>query len=312
MAAALAAFVRALAATGLAFGLVGLLRLGLQFPAAAESPGLLVPFLLPVLALALEAGALVALSVVTLRTLLQGELGPPLSRARSALPGLAPFVLSIALAQALPRGSERPGALANDLVERAVAGCDDGLERVAVPLLGLNARCGGEPRIEGAMPGVRSMQVAMRELRFSEDLRSVQITGLELTARRSLTVHLKAGSARITGLAPWARSSRLSPLARFGVLAAVGTALWLAACLCWGPVKSPDSGAAPRGLSRRLAVIACGAPGVVAAVCLVLADQRQTGAWAYGAAAAPALAALFGLRLALPRAPRFFGSVAGF
>ncbi len=41
---------------------LGAIRLTHQFPAATGSPGLLVPFLLPVLALALEAGALVALS----------------------------------------------------------------------------------------------------------------------------------------------------------------------------------------------------------------------------------------------------------
>src|SRR5688572_8869610 len=59
-------FGRVLPAAVLVVGLIGLLRLARQFPAAAESPGLLVPFLMPVLALALEAGALVALSAAAL------------------------------------------------------------------------------------------------------------------------------------------------------------------------------------------------------------------------------------------------------
>src|SRR3954463_11290389 len=100
-------------------GVVGLFRLGRQFPAAASSPALLVPFLLPVLALALEAGALVALSAVQLGALLRRATPLLMARVRATLAPPLLLMLVVGLAQLIPRGTEHPGAFANDLVQSA-------------------------------------------------------------------------------------------------------------------------------------------------------------------------------------------------
>jgi|GEM_PF-5089701 len=294
-------------------GLLGLLRLERQFPAAASSPGLLVPFLLPVLALALEAGGLVALSAVQLRELSRST-APLGVRARATLPVLAALALVLTVAELIPRGTEHPGAFANELVRTARESCENG-GSVPVPLLGLNVSCREPRRIEGPMPGVRSVQVAMRELTFSDDLRRVDIVGLELTAARALKVHLVAGRARVAGLAPWSRSPRLSPLQRFGVLAALGGVLWLAASIVWRPTPVPasepngDDKPRPRrsGLSL-LAGLLLAVPGAVMAAGFITLDQDRAAPWAYGSAALAGLGALAVLVLLARRMPRIFSS----
>ncbi|HEY6081751.1 MAG TPA: hypothetical protein VIW29_23205, partial [Polyangiaceae bacterium] len=146
-------FGRVLPPAALAVGLLGLARLGRQFPSAASSPALLVPFLVPVLALSLEAGALVALSVATLGSLRSLPARPLVRRASRAASLLALLAVVMGVAQLLPRGTDRPGALANDLVERARDSCVTPGSRVTVPLLGLDVRCENPQRIEGPMPG---------------------------------------------------------------------------------------------------------------------------------------------------------------
>jgi hypothetical protein len=84
---------------GLGVGLFGVLRLTRQFPAAASSPSLLVPFLLPVLALALEAGALVAFSASALRLFRLLPTRPIVPR----LVGLLPLAGLLALGSGSPR-----------------------------------------------------------------------------------------------------------------------------------------------------------------------------------------------------------------
>ena len=298
-------------------GILGLLRLERQFPAAASSPALLVPFLLPVLALALEAGALVALSAVQLRELLRST-APLAARARATLPLLAALALVLAVAELIPRGTEHPGAFANDLVQTARESCEKG-GSVPVPLLGLNVTCSEPRRIEGPMPGVRSIQVAMRELTFSDDLRGVDIVGLELTAARALRVHLVAGRARIAGLAPWSRSPRLSPLQRFGVLAALGAVLWLAASIVWQPgavsASEPKDSTDARPGRRWLSLLAgllLAVPGAVVATGFITLDQDRAAPLAYGGAALAGLVALAALVFLGRRVPRIFSSFRAF
>src|SRR5437660_670395 len=110
------------AAAGIVAAL-GLLRLGRQFPAAASSPGLLVPFLLPVLALALEAGALAALPLVQLSVLAHSSATSALGRVRATLPLFGLFMLVVGVAELVPRGTEHPGAFANQLVRTARSSC---------------------------------------------------------------------------------------------------------------------------------------------------------------------------------------------
>jgi hypothetical protein len=310
-------FVVVLPAAAGVVGLLGLLRLERQFPAASSSPALLVPFLLPVLALALEAGALVALSAVQLRELLRST-GPLAVRARATLPLLAALGLVLAVAELIPRGTEHPGAFANDLVRTARESCEKG-GTVPVPLLGLSVSCDEPRRIEGPMPGVRSIQVAMRELTFSDDLRGLDVVGLELTAARALNVHLVAGRARVVGLAPWSRSPRLSPLQRFGVLAALGAALWLTASIVWRPRAAPASESEEEGRARPkrrwqrlLAGLGLAVPGAVVAARFIALDQERAAPWAYGSAALAGLVALGALAVLARRAPRIFSSFSGF
>jgi hypothetical protein len=312
----------------LAVGAFGLFRLGRQFPAAAASPSLLVPFLLPVLALALEAGALVALPAAQLRDLLGTTAAPP-HWVRRSLPLLAGFGLVLLVAELIPRGTEHPGSFANELVATARSSCE-GDAKVPIPLLGLSVSC-KEQRIEGPMPGVRQVQVAMRDLTFSDDLREVDIVGLDLTAARALRVHLIAGRARIAGLAPWSRSPRLTPLARFGLLAALGAALWLGASLAFRPrdpqskpksefgselTPTPPEGTVqgPRGnrLLAGLASVLFAVPGAAVAAGVISFDQDRAAPLAYASAGLLGLAALGLLRLLVRAAPRIFRSFSEF
>jgi hypothetical protein len=243
------------------------------------------------------------------------------------------LALVLAVAELIPRGTEHPGAFANELVESAQASCGASpAGNVPVPLLGLSVRCREPRRIEGPMPGVRSVQVAMRELRFSDDLRRVDIAGLELTAARKLRVHLMAGSARIAGLAPWSRSPRLTPVGRFAILAALGLSLWLAVSVGWrAPTTPARSTAAEAELAqegaadvsrvdpkpgkpwlRLLAYSLFAVPGALVAACFISLDQDRAAPLAYGSAALLGLVALGGLRLLQQRAPRIFSSITAF
>ena len=306
-------FALALPVAGLGVGLIGLVRLERQFPAAASSPALLVPFLLPVLALALEAGALLALSAVQLSVLSRLNTPLPAARARATWPLLVLLGLVVGVAELVPRGTERPGSFANQLVQTARASCGTS-GSVPIPLLGLSARCGPTSRIEGPMPGVRGIEVAMHELTFSDDLRRVDIVGLDLTAKRSLPVHLAAAHARIRGLAPWSRSPRLTPAARFAMLSALGAALWLAASLGWAArARKPVSVAERHGVGSWLFGRAlCALPGAVAAAGFVSLDQDRAEPLAYAGAAVLGVLALGAVSLLGRRLPRIFSSFKAF
>lgn len=293
----------------------GLVRLGRQFPGAAASPGLLVPFLLPVLALALEAGAFVALSVAQLGALaaMPARVWSSGQRLLRTLPLALLLTLALGTAELIPRGTEHPGEFANQLVETARGSCTNSTTPVPIPLLGLSVRCAEPQRIEGPMPGVRGADVAMSQLHFADDLRRVEIVGLDLTAARALKVRLRAGTARIAGLAPWSRSPRLGALARLGVLAALGLSLWLAVNLGFRlplapAVEAPTSGRAGRVLLRGLLAF----PGAVLAAGFIVLDQDRAEPAAYAWALAGAVLALGMLTLGLRRLPQILNSFSGF
>ncbi len=300
-------------------GLIGLIRLERQFPAAGSSPALLVPFLLPVLALALEAGALVALSAVQLGVLAGLNAPAAAARARVTWPLLILLGFVLAVAELIPRGTEHPGSFANDLVQTARNSCGR-TGTVPIPLLGLSVRCGKTGRIEGPMPGVRAIQVAMHELTFSDDLRRVDIVGLDLTAKQSMPVHLAAAHARIAGLAPWSRSPRLTAAARFAMLSALGVALWLAASLSWRARRvATDAGGSADALNKRSRValwllgrVLVAMPGAVAAAGFIMLDQDRAEPLAYASAALAGVAVLVGLSLLGRRVPRIFSSFSAF
>ncbi len=306
-----------------AVGAIGLIRLERQFPAAGSSPGLLVPFLLPVLALALEAGALVASSAVQLGALARLNTPAAAARARVTWPLLGLLGLVLGIAQLIPRGTEHPGTFANELVQTARSSCSAGVGAttvtngsVPIPLLGLSVRCGTTARIEGPMPGARAVEVAMHELTFSDDLRRVDIVGLDLTAKQSLHVHLAAAHARIAGLAPWSRSPRLAPAARFAILLGLGLALWLAASLGWAarPRAEADGEGEHRGRLgwQLLGWVLFAVPGAVAAAGFISLDQDRAEPLAYGSAAVGGVLALAGLSLLARRVPRIFSSFSAF
>lgn len=270
-------FFVSLPASALLVGVLGVARLGHQFPGAAASPGLLVPFLLPVLGLALEAGALVALSISQLSLLLREPAASAVERARASWSRLGLLVLVLVVAEAIPRGTEHPGAFANDLLETARDSCSPG-GSVPVPLLGLSVRCDPPQRIEGSMPGVPAVQVAMEELVFSDDLRNVEIDALELSAASSLRLHLRTQTARVAGLAPWSRSPRLSPILRFTILLALGSALWLASLFTWRALRAPSAAAlAPtaRRALRAVGWLLLALPGALCAAIFISLDQER-------------------------------------
>lgn len=265
---------------------LGVLRLGHQFPGAASSPGLLVPFLVPVAGLALEAGGLVALTYSQLAALLRSPLPTTAGRARASLPALGLLAAVLVLAEAIPRGTEHPGAFANELLASARESCTAGAV-VPVPLLGLSVRCEAPQRIEGPMPGVPAVRVAMRDLTFSDDLRNAEITALELRAARALSVTLRAGKARIAGIAPWSRSPRLSRGGRFAVLLSLGAALWLLAAAVTRSVPRSDAAAAAhaRPVLAWLARALLALPGASVASVFVWLEQERAAPLAYAAAA---------------------------
>lgn len=304
-------FAFSLPACALVVGIVGVLRLGRQFPSAAQSPSLLVPFLLPVLALALEAGGLVALSISVCSALGRAASAPVATRVRLTLPLVGLLALVLAVAETIPRGTDNPGLFANELLSSARRSCGPA-GQVEVPLLGLHVRCGSPQRIEGPMPGAPGVRLAMNELMFSDDLRRVQITALDLNAKRSLSVHLQAGTARIAGLAPWSRSPRLSPLMRLAILGGLGFALWLVACGVIPPAVRTETG---RPVSRHwrfvgLAVFAL--PGAVTAWAFISLDQERAIPGSYASAALWGALAVGALGVVGRRAPRIFSSFYGF
>ena len=305
-------FALTLSTAAIVIGAFGLFRLGRQFPGATSNPALLVPFLLPVLGLALEAGALVALSAAQLGLLLRAVTQPWPLRMRRTLPLLALLALVVGMAELIPRGTEHPGAFANELVQTARRACEPG-GRVPIPLLGLSVRCGPPSSITGSVPGVRSVELALRELTFSDDLRRVEIVGLDVTAARALRVHLHAGTARIAGLAPWSRSPLLSPLGRFAILSALGAVLWLAAGLLWRPQPRLGSATHPRKPWRRLlGGLLLTVPGAVVATVFISLDQDRAAPVAYLSAALLGTVALWLLGLLGRRLPQIFGSFRAF
>jgi hypothetical protein len=303
----------ALLPAALGVGLFGVLRLARQFPAASSSPNLLVPFLLPVLALALEAGALTALSASLLSSFRVVPSHSVAARARVLLPALLLLGAVLGVAHALPRGTERPGAFANELVDSARQSCGAS-GSVPIPLLGLTVRCDRDLRIEGPMPGVPSVNLVMQTMVFSDDLRRVQITGFDLTARRALTVRLKASDAHITGLAPWARSARLAPLVRCAILLGLGLGLATLAALCWRPAHPPSAvPLLPEKPWLRWARFAVGGlPGLSVAIAVIALDQEQSSALGYGGALAAGVAVLFALLVARGRFSKMFSSFSSF
>jgi hypothetical protein len=227
------------------------------------------------------------------------------------------MLATLAIAELLPRGTDRPGALANDLIDRARAGCTKDVPLVPVPLLGLNVRCGEPPRVEGPMPGAPSIQLGMDQLRFSEDLRSVHITQLELTAKRVLALKLRVGSARIVGLSPWTRSARVSRLGRFAIVGAVGSALLLVALAVPAALglRRPASSSAPapaRRWRRALRLLLLASPGAAAAAVLVALDQAQADLPKYVLSALAGAVVLLGLQLLGRRLPGLLGSAGVF
>ena len=304
-------FAVALLPAALGVGLFGVVRLARQFPAASSSPSLLVPFLLPVLALALEAGALIAFSASVLALFRVLPSRPFAPRGRALIPLTVLLALVLGLAEALPRGTERPGAFANELVDSARQSCG-GSGDVPVPLLGLTVRCDRGLRIEGPMPGVPSVKLAMQTLAFSDDLRRVQITGLDLTASRALTVRLKADTAHIAGLAPWTRSARLAPLVRCAILTGLGLGLALVAALCWRAAQPSLPPHPKRAWVRWLRFALGGLPGLAAAIVVITLDQEQSRAAAYLAALAAGVVALLALLAVRARVAKMFSSFSAF
>ncbi|HYQ14801.1 MAG TPA: hypothetical protein VEQ58_03560, partial [Polyangiaceae bacterium] len=140
----------------------------------------------------------------------------------------------------------------------------------------------------------------------------VEISALDLTADSSLRVRLRASHARVSGLAPWSRSPRLSSLARFAILAALGVVLWLGASLLLRPGGAgapPTPSAVPAERAwRLLGYLLFALPGAVVAAVVISLDQAQAAPLAYAAAGLLGAFALGLVALLLPRIPRIAGS----
>jgi hypothetical protein len=170
------------------------------------------------------------------------------------------------------------------------------------------------------MPGARKLQIAMDQLTFSDDLRRVEISELELTtaSSSSLRVRLRANQARVSGLAPWARSPRLSALGRFAILTALGTALWLGASLLvrtrrTEPRELPTATVTPYERAwGLLAYLLFAVPGAAMAATVISLDQAQAEPLAYAGVGLLGAVALTLVAWLLPRAPKITGSLRTF
>jgi hypothetical protein len=162
------------------------------------------------------------------------------------------------------------------------------------------------------MPGVPSVQLTMQSLAFSDDLRRVQIHGLDLTAKRALAVRLRARDAQISGLAAWARSARLSPPLRCALLLGIGLALGVAAALFWRAAGASGDDDEKRRWPAVARAALSGLPGLAASVVVIALDQEQAKPIAYASAAGAGLSVLLLLWLVNARVPKIFSSFTGF
>lgn len=217
------------------------------------------------------------------------------SPARITLGALAHALLLGALAFAGAVGFDAdasvPGRFARQLVEQGRASCAGAREpRTAlVPLVDVTWLCfpGAPPRVVGTLPGFGERAwFSATQLEPSDDLRSLSLEDLRIVTRKSGAtpeLRLHVARARVSGLAPWGRPSKIAVAPRAGLL--VATALALALLSVWVVVRRSRD-------SRVAALLFGGAPALAALSALHAIDKGPLPAPAYALVVGAALAAL--------------------
>jgi hypothetical protein len=163
--------------------------------------------------------------------------------ARSTPYVLPLLVAGFALLITFDTDSSKPGRLARDLVAQARASCATAHERrvVQVPLVGVTWLCGPDhaPRVAGSMPGTGgNVWFTASGLVPAEDLRSLELTGLELAFRASAhlpATRVRVSEAEVRGLPAWGRPPKLSSSVRAALVMLSGVVSALA--VAWVMVR---------------------------------------------------------------------------
>lgn len=196
------------------------------------------PFLVGLLALSLEVGALVGWSLgwteAALRSVERGE-----ARARMALGespwrrvlGLTPVVLALAALTALGslawgRDARAPGRVARALVEEARVVCASATEArvVDVPLVRAAWLCrpGRAPVLVGEGAGsAAAIDFIASGFHVTDDLTAVSVKDAQVLLPTETPVRLRLGEARVIHLVPFSAPSSVPPALRaFAIVAA--------------------------------------------------------------------------------------------
>lgn len=200
------------------------------------------PFLVGLLALAVEIGALVGWSLgfveAALRSVERGE-----ARARMALgesprrrlARLWPALIALSLATAVGslawgRDARAPGRVARALVEEARVACEAATRPrvVDVPLVRASWLCrpGRPPVLLGEGTG-GSLDFLAGSFHVADDLSAVTLKDAQVLLATQTPTRLRLGEARVIHLVPFSAPSSIPPLSRASamVLAALASAL---------------------------------------------------------------------------------------
>jgi hypothetical protein len=232
-----------------------------------------------------------------------GALGvSPLRLALSAAPAALGVAL-LCLLTSLAWGTDSPGRFASDLVAEGQKSCARAAtpRSASVPLVHVTWLCfpGSPPLVTGPLPGTNgSAWFTAQRLRFSDDLSVAELEQLTVASRveeKKMSVELRVNQGVVRGLPVWGRGLKLS----------LGERSWLVLLttlvLCLSGAAVTMSGSIGH---RALALLAGGAPAIVALLLLHRLDSASVSATLHWLVPAAGLGAALVLGLALPRVAR--------
>jgi hypothetical protein len=231
---------------------------------------------------------------------------PPHETVARLLPRGAPLALALG-AVALVYGSDAsaPGRVVTDLVAQARASCEGSIAPAtyAIPFTDLTWLCAPDrpPRVVGSGPGsMASVTLSASDARIAGDFRSLELSDARLLLPSEPPVSLHVGLLSLHGMAPWARASTLSAVARALVF---GFTAWLTASVAAYITLR-------RGARTRARAFILGAAGPIAALGVVRALETSD-ARPLSFALVPIAGAAAALMAAVPLPRRLRGGESG-
>jgi hypothetical protein len=238
------------------------------------------PFARGVAAIALEAALVVGWPVgwalAACRVMESGEgrvlqsLGEsPAATVKRLVPHGAVLALAVSTV-ALVWGSDAsaPGRVATELMVEARASCAAARTPVAyvVPFTEMAWLCAPdrEPRLAGVIPAVRAAFLTARRARIAGDFRAIELDDARVVLPGKPPISVHVGMLSVHGMAPWAHASTLPPALRAVLLA----------LSAWSAASAAAYGVLQRYARARVAAIALGAAGPLAALGLLRTLER--------------------------------------